>query len=216
MKNVLEFFSELGANNSREWFAENKYRYEDCLEQFQHLVANLIMAIGSFDLSLEGLQPKECIYRIHRDVRFSNDKTPYKTSMGASISEGGKNSGNPTYYVHLEPGKSMLACGIYLPNPDQLKKIRQEIDYNAAELKSIISHPEFKDTYGVIKGEALKSAPRGYPKDHPNIELLRFKNFIIWTELDDSFWVTDNLVDTITSRFEIANPFKEYLSVAIS
>ena len=144
MKEVFSFLKDLSANNDREWMQSNKKRYENARKEVSTFVAQLIESIGEFDSGIVGLQPKDCLFRINRDIRFSKDKRPYKTNFGAAITEGGKKLPNPTYYIHMEPGKSMMACGIYMPEADTLKKIRQEIDYNAGELKKIIDNPTFK------------------------------------------------------------------------
>ncbi len=216
MKEIFSFLNDLNAHNDREWMHENKKRYEGVRKSFNQFIESLIAGISEFDEGIAGLQPKDCVFRINRDIRFSKDKRPYKTNFGAAMTEGGKKSPNPTYYIHVEPGKSMVACGIYMPEADILKKIRQEVDYNAQELKKIIENKTFMETFGGIRGEQLKTAPKGYPKDHPNIDLLRFKSFIVWKELSDDFFFDDNLNERLLSQFKVGRPFNEYLSVAIS
>ncbi|MFY0687944.1 MAG: DUF2461 domain-containing protein [Cyclobacteriaceae bacterium] len=216
MNQVFKFLKNLEQHNNREWFHEHKEEYLTAKSVFEEVVGKLILEISSFDKAVEDLEPKNCIFRIHRDVRFGKNKLPYKTSFGASISPGGKQSTNPTYYVHAEVGKSMIAAGVYMPPAEELRKIRQEIDYNAEGLLHILEEDDFKSTYGELKGEALKTAPKGYPKDHPNIELLRFKSFIVWTEVKDSLFTQPNSVTEIGQMFKIAQPFNKYLSVAMS
>ncbi len=216
MKEIFSFLSDLAAHNNKEWMDENRDRYESCREEFKGIVTNLIAGIGSFDESVVGLAPKDCIFRINRDIRFSKNKDPYKTNFGAAITPGGKRTANPTYYLHVEPGKSMMACGVYHPDAENLKKIRQEIDYNAGELKKIVENPAFAETFGPIRGDALKTAPKGYPKDHPNLELLKFKDFIAWKSIDDKFFFKDGFEEALISRFKVSYPFNQYLAVAIS
>ncbi len=213
---MFKFLRQLSKNNSREWMADNKPLYESAKKEFEGFVSELIESISRFDPGISGLKPKDCIFRIHRDVRFSKDKTPYKPNFGAAITEGGKKSPKPTYYIHVEPGKSMQACGVYMPEAEILKKVRQEIDYNPDELKKILAGKKFKDTYGGLRGDALKTAPKGYPKDHPNIEMLKFKSYIVWTDLKDQEILQDSRVKYLTDRFKVAYPFNQYLSTAIS
>jgi uncharacterized protein (TIGR02453 family) len=216
MKQVFDFLKQLEKNNDRDWFHSNKKEYQVAKTQFDDLVRNLISEIGQFDAGVRDLEPKQCVFRIHRDVRFSKNKLPYKTHFGASMAPGGKSSSNPTYYIHAEPGKSMIAAGVYMPPGDEIKKIRQEIDYNADELKKILNDPKFQSTFGGLQGESLKTAPKGYPKDHPEIELLRFKSYIVWTNVKDSALKKADVVEQIGSMFRIAQPFNQFLSVAMS
>lgn len=216
MKNVMAFLSELDRNNHKEWMEENRKWYLDAKSEFHLLVDELIMGIATFDSSISGLSSKECTFRINRDIRFSKDKRPYKNNFGAAIQEGGKKSVNPTYYIHLQPGESMIAGGCYMPAPPELAKIRQEIDYNAAELREIVKKKDFQKTFGKIQGEALKTAPKGYPKDHPNIELLRLKSFIVMDKLSDDEVLAEDFISHVLEDFEIMHPFNRFLSVAVS
>ncbi|MBV6647713.1 MAG: DUF2461 domain-containing protein [Cyclobacteriaceae bacterium] len=216
MKNVLSFLSDLTAHNNRDWMTENKSRYQEARKEFSALIANLITGISVFDPGIGDLEPKDCLFRINRDVRFSKDKSPYKTNFGAAMTEGGRHSPNPTYYLHVQPGHSFLAGGMYMPQPENLKKIRQEIDYNPEELKKIVGKKAFKQVFGEITGDRLKTAPKGYPKDHPNIELLQLKSFIVMHNLDDAELESDDFAESVISKFKVMHPFNEYLSVAIS
>lgn len=136
---ILQFLTELVANNNREWFAENKGKYELALNQFTEIVNTLIAQIGEFDASIRGMQAKDCIFRIYRDVRFSHDKSPYKNHFGAYISaNGGRKSERAGYYIHFEPNASLLAGGLYCPTPPVLKAIRQSVFDNIEEYKEIV------------------------------------------------------------------------------
>jgi uncharacterized protein (TIGR02453 family) len=216
MKNVMEFLQELDRNNHKEWMDANKNWYQEAKREFLGLVDEVIKGITAFDPGIAGITAKDCTFRINRDIRFSKDKRPYKNNFGAAIQEGGKKSPNPTYYLHLQPGESMIAGGCYMPAAAELAKIRQEIDYNPAELKEIVEKEEFKNTFGAVQGEALKTAPKGYPKDHPNIELLRLKSFVVMQKLPDSKVIQANFADKVISDFKILQPFNHYLGVAIS
>ena len=213
---TFDFLKALAKNNTREWVQENKKNYTKAKDEFAAFIEQIIQEIAAFDDSVQGLQPKECIFRLNRDVRFSKDKSPYKLHFGAAIMEGGRKSPNPTYYLHIEPGKSFLAGGIYMPEAESLKKIRQEIDYNPSELKDIVSANSFVNTFGKMTGEQLKTAPKGYPKDHPNIELLRFKSFLASRELKDAQVLDPGFSSKVIEDFKVLYPFNRYFAVAIS
>lgn len=217
LEKTLAFLSDLSQHNTREWMEANKKTYLGAKDEFLLFVQQLIDGVGKFDSTISGLEAKKSIFRINRDIRFSANKDPYKNNMGASLAEGGRNSGNPVYYFHLQPGgESMLAGGLYMPEAETLKKIRQEIDYNPGDLKKIIEGKEFTKVFGALGGEKLKTAPKGYPKDHPNIELLRHKSFIVWRKLSDKEVTSAKAINQVLKEFELIYPFNQYLSVAIS
>lgn len=216
MKDLLAFLTDLKVHNNKEWMDANKPRYKKVRQEFHRWVDELIIRMTEFDPSLAGITAKDSTFRINRDIRFSKDKSPYKSNMGAAIQEGGKKSMNPTYYLHIEPGDSMIAGGLYMPPGDILAKVRQEIDYNAGELKEIVGQEDFKKVFGAISGEALKTAPKGYSKDHPNIELLRFKSYVVMKKLDDKEVLAPDFMDRAAEYFRVLAPFNHYLSVAIS
>ena len=179
LHNTLNFVSALDQNNNRDWMDANKKWYQEARNEFIALAEILIRESSAFEPALADLEPKKCIFRINRDIRFTNDKRPYKNNFGMAMADGGRNSGNPIYYFHVEPGNSFVAGGLYMPESDTLKKIRQEVDYNAADLKKIVEEPAFANAFGALQGEQLKTAPRGYPKDHPNIALLKLKSYVV-------------------------------------
>ena len=216
LKNILKFVSELDQNNNKEWMDANKKWYQEARSEFIALTELLIKASSAFEPALAGLEPKKCIFRINRDIRFTNDKRPYKNNFGMAMGEGGRNSGNPIYYFHLEPNNSFVAGGLYMPEPETLKKIRQEVDYNAADLKKIVEDPAFKQAFGTLQGERLKTAPKGYSKDHPNIELLRLKSYVVSHPLSNKELLKEDLAPSIVSLFRLMKPMNDYLSVAIS
>jgi uncharacterized protein (TIGR02453 family) len=216
LSNSLQFLHALAANNSKEWMDANRSWYQECRQEFIALVGELIQQMQAFDPGLAGIQAKDTIFRINRDIRFSNDKRPYKTNFGAAISEGGKHSENPSYYLHVQPGENFIGGGIYMPQAEVLKKIRQEVDYNPEELKKIVSETNFRKVYGEIRGEKLKTAPKGYPKDHPNIEFLKLKSYVVLHELSDAEVTSDRLIEDAVSYFKAMKPFNDYLTVAVS
>ena len=166
---------------------------------------------------MAGLEPKDVMFRINRDIRFSKNKNPYKENMGAFMAPGGRKAEFGGYYVHVQPhDESFVAGGVYMPSPENLKKIRQEIDYNPQELKQLMEAPAFAGLWGGMMGEQLKTAPKGYPKDHPNIELLRHKSFVVMRKLTDAEMRSEGIVDTLLGYFDLLRPMNAYFNVAVS
>jgi uncharacterized protein (TIGR02453 family) len=216
MKVVLDFLKDLTSHNTREWMEENRSRYKEAKSEFEFLVDELIKRISTFDPEIVNLKPKDCIFRINRDIRFSKDKSPYKTNFGAAIAPGGKKAQAAMYYCHIQPGNCFLAGGVYMPPADLLSKIRQEIDYNPEELKKIVEQPDFYNTWGEITGDELKTAPKGYPKDHPNIELIRKKSFVVMKSVSDKELTSDGFPAMAAESYKLLYPLNQYFSVAIS
>lgn len=212
---LLAFLKDLKVNNNKEWFTANKDRYESAKAEFESFITELFAQISIFDPSIGHLKAKECIFRIYRDVRFSKDKSPYKSHFGAHISIAPKKSEIHTrsgYYIHIEPGDSMLAGGAYLPQGDWLKSIRQEIDYNGADLVKILENPEFKNTFGQIEGDKLARMPKGYPEEHQFIELLKMKSFLATHKVSDTELSKPNFVQTATKVFKTLKPLGDFLN----
>ncbi|MBW8051943.1 MAG: DUF2461 domain-containing protein [Cytophagales bacterium] len=216
MKNILKFLQTLKKNNNREWFLQNKEFFESTKNNFVDIVETLIAGIAKHDKGIAGLQAKDSIFRIYRDIRFSKDKTPYKTNFGANMTPGGKKSGKTGYYIHIEPGGgSFLAGGIYMPPSEQLKAVRQEIDYNIDEFKKIIQDKNFVKYFGSVTGEKLKKAPQGYPPDHPNIELLKFKSYIVMHKVKDTQLLDEGFIKYAVDVFGAMQPFNWFLNRAV-
>jgi uncharacterized protein (TIGR02453 family) len=182
---TIRYLKDLGRNNSREWFRENRERYDEARRNVLDTALYLLSGIEKFDRSVEGLDPEECLFRIHRDTRFSRDKTPYKTNFGAFMKKGGRTVPGAGYYLHIEPGGHFLAGGIYMPPAAALLAIRKAIAADPGPLKRIIKAQDFLREFGSLSGEALKTAPRGFPKDHPEIELLKYKHYMVIQYLSD-------------------------------
>jgi uncharacterized protein (TIGR02453 family) len=179
-KNILQFLQDLKLNNNREWFQINKERYQKAKHGFEIFIDQIIPEIRKFDNSIGLITAGDCLFRIYRDVRFSGDKSPYKLNIGAYIARGGKNSPFAGYYVHIEPGQSMLAGGIYMPQPEMLKRLREEVYYNTAEFKQIIHHKNFVKYFDKLIDEGkLVNPPKDFPKDFPDIDLLKHKNYTV-------------------------------------
>jgi uncharacterized protein (TIGR02453 family) len=212
---ILQFLGELKQNNTREWFAENKQKYEKANKSLLTLVEELIPVVQRIDSSIGALSAKDCVFRIYRDTRFSPDKTPYKTNMGAYFARGGRKSIYAGYYMHLEPGNSMLAGGIWMPEPEALKRIRQEIYYNSAEFKSLLESKSFKDYFGTLSEEGkLKNPPRDFPADFPDIDLLKNKNFTMFHSLNDEAVYSEDFPKIFSKVFEAMKPVNEFLNKA--
>ncbi len=213
---TFAFLNDLKANNNREWFHDNKKRYDEARQNFIHVLEILIHEIGQFDSSIKGQLPKDALFRINRDIRFSKDKSPYKTNIGAFITPKGRNSGYAGYYVHLEPDNSFLAGGIYMPPSPILKSIRQEIFENFDEFKSIVENAEFKNQFGEeLYGDKLKTRPKGFPEDFIGMEYLRFKHFTVAKSVSDIFMTNGDFLRNTLDTFKILYLFNRFLNYAV-
>jgi uncharacterized protein (TIGR02453 family) len=217
---TLKFLQTLKKNNSKEWFDINRKQYELAKADFAALVDEIIKSFGKKDLSIAGLLAKECVFRINRDVRFSKNKEPYKNNMGASITAGGKKIMMAGYYFHLEPGgNSFVGGGLYMAEPDKLKKVRQEIDYGWAEFSKIIQQKKFKENYTDLdksEGMSLVREPKGYEKDNPAIDYIKLKSWIALKPITDKQLTDKDLVKTICTSFEALQPLIVFLNRALS
>lgn len=215
MKKVLEFLTDLSANNNREWYYANKDRYNESREKILFLTEVLINEIRKFDREIPALDPKDCVFRIFRDVRFSNDKRPYKTNFGAFISKGGRKGLFSGYYFHVDPEGSFAGGGVYMPAAEPLKAIRGYMAEHGAEFLEIINDDNFKATYPEMFDDQLKTAPKGFPKDHEFIDLLKYKSFVFSHSLSNSDLMKDNLIEQIVRSFQKLHPVNAFLNEAI-
>lgn len=200
---VFDFLIDLQQNNTREWFRQNKLRYTDAKLEFDTYIDALILVVKSFDSSIGSPEGKDCTFRIYRDVRFSKNKAPYKNHFGAFIANGGRKSEQPGYYLYIEPGgKSFAGGGVYRPQPKILAALREEIAYNGGEFRKITQEADFKACFNEMYGEKLKTAPRGYPKDHPEIELLRYKDFTFVQNFSDKDLLSGDFTEKIHEIFK--------------
>jgi uncharacterized protein (TIGR02453 family) len=213
-KTTLEFLKGLKFNNNREWFQNNQTIYKEAKANVELFVQELINEIVLFDPELKGLEVKNCLFRINRDIRFSNDKSPYKTNFGAFIVKGGKKNGDKYagYYFHIEPGSSMIAGGAYVPPSPWLSAIREKISDETDEFLRIINDKTFKKYFGTVEGEKLKTAPKGYPSDHPQIELLKLKSFLAMNEVPDEKVLSPGYFEYVTSGFRAMKPLNDFLN----
>ena len=215
---ILKFLKDISKHNDRVWFEKNKSRYLEAKQGFEDLVSAVLDEIVKFDEGLAGLDPKKLPFRIYRDVRFSKDKKPYKTNMGAGFSPNGKLVQEPGYYLHLEPGnKSFVAGGIYMPDAGNLAKIRQEVDYNGDKLVKIVNDKKFKKFYsGFDEFDKLKKMPKGYAADHPHIEMLKLKSVIVSKNFTDKEVTDKKFVKQVAEALKVIKPLNDFIKEAIS
>jgi uncharacterized protein (TIGR02453 family) len=216
---TLQFLSKLKENNNKPWFDTNRKTYEIAKKNFAEIVQELIKSIEKFDNSIEEaqLEVKNCTFRINRDVRFSKNKDPYKTNFGASFSKGGKKAHSAGYYLHIDPNECFLAGGIWMPEPDILKKIRVEIDYNYEEFKNILNAEAFKNSFpnGLDRNSATVRPPKGYDETNPAIELIKLKSFTASSVVDAKEILKPNFTATVLAGFNAMQPYIAFLNRAI-
>jgi uncharacterized protein (TIGR02453 family) len=216
---TIQFLTKLKKNNSREWFNEHRNEYDAAKENFIELVNQILSQAGQFDQDISVLTYKDCIFRINRDVRFSKNKDPYKNNMAAYFVKGGKKSWLAGYYFHFEPGgKSFIGGGLYGGEPNQIKKVRQEIDYDWEAFKGILQNKNFKKTFGDLsreEGMSLVREPKGYDKDNPAIDYIKLKNFIVSVPVTDEELTDQKLVKKIITAFTTMQPLLQFLNRAI-
>lgn len=203
---IYGFLKKLKVNNNREWFSENKSTFKLYQADVKNFGEELKIRLNKLD-SVDRFK----LFRIYRDVRFSKNKTPFKTHFGLTWHRL-KPQNRGGYYLHIAPGNNFLACGFWDPNPKDLKRIRQEISYDAHEFKNIINHSTFKSVWGEIKGIELKTAPRGFEKNHPEIKLIRKKQFIFSIEFSNKEVCNKEFIDKVENTFNKARPYLDYMS----
>jgi uncharacterized protein (TIGR02453 family) len=214
-KSTLQFLSDLKRHNDRDWFTGNRKRYDEAKVNFEAFVQGIIDGIALFDPIIRGLEVKSCTFRINRDIRFSSDKSVYKTNMGAFIVRGGKKNGDkfPGYYVHVEPGNCFIAGGAHIPPAPWLSSIRQKIDEQGDGFVKIIKNKEFQKHFSEIEGERLKTAPKGFPKDHRYADLLKLKSFLVSRSFTDTQITSEGCPEEIIEAFRVMKPFNDFLEV---
>ena len=208
---VLAFLDELRLNNTKAWFDTHRPAYAAARAAFEQFVNGLIDEFRGTD-RLEGLSAKDCIPRIYRDMRFSKDKSPYKTNLAALIAPGGWKDFRSGYYVSIEPhGHSLTAGGLYDPTPAQLAAFRQAIDRNAAPFKRVLGAARFVEAFGELEGERLKTAPKGYDREHPEIALLQLKSITAVHHFSDSEVLKADLTGKVIGVCQAMRPFLDSL-----
>ena len=220
MKEIIAYLRQLQANNNRDWFNAHKEEFLKCQSRFYELVEEVIKEISVFDPSVANLTPKDCTYRIYRDVRFSSDKSPYKCHFGAFIAKGGKKSGYSGYYFHVSTGGDdcypychMLAAGDYCCDPKVLKILREDIVNGEGDFDKAVKQADA--SFSLEKEGALRRNPKGFPVDAPYSEYLRLKYYCLVAQPDDAFWEGKDLAKRIAAQFATTKPFLDYINRAI-
>ena len=217
---TIKFLRDLKKNNNKPWFDAHRNDYDNARSDYAQFIQKVIDLQAKNDPSLRNVVAKDCLFRMNRDIRFSKDKTPYKTNFGASIKKEGKKAIHiPGYYFHLEPGNSFAGGGLYNPMSEELKKVRQEIDYNLARFNKIVGDKKFKNIFGKLDDSPesiLSRVPKGYDKDHPGAAHLKLKSFIAMASLSDKDLTSPGLVKETVAAFNALQPLLSFLKDALN
>lgn len=216
-KQTLDFLRQLKKNNNRDWFNEHKAAYLEAHDNFKSEVGHLLTEIQQFDARVIGTEVKDSVFRIYRDIRFSKDKTPYKTYFGAGLGPGGRKAVLGEYYLHVEPGNTVLAGGMWAPDSTKIKRIRQEIDYNFDEFVTILQAEKFKQYFGDLSSwrEKLKRPPKGYAADNPAIEYLKHKHFVAVHTFKDADVLGKDFAKQVIEVAKAMVPLNQFLDRAV-
>jgi uncharacterized protein (TIGR02453 family) len=214
-KETIDFLKKLEKNNNRDWFMANKKRFDDANNNIIALTDHLIGRIAKFDPAVAGLDPKACVFRIYRDVRFSKDKSPYKTNLGAFIAPGGRKTMSPGYYFHIQPAMFFAAAGKHMPDAGELFKIRTAVATNPKEFFKIVKSKKFIDRFGGLDGERLSRPPKGFAADHEAIEYLKLKSFTVSEEFSQSEAVSADYPGMLAESFKASYPLVVFLRNAL-
>jgi len=215
MLKIIPFLNELKEHNHKSWFDENRDTYQEARVELLDFVEHLLKQLSPANPWVLALKPNTCLFRINRDVRFSKNKDPYKTHTGIFIAPGGRSSGNAGFYLHLEPSNSFIGGGVYGPEPQVLKAIRQEIYFNSTAFKHIVLDEGFQKTFGQLMDERLKRPPKGFPADFPDIEWLKYKHYVVSHVISNGNLDFDKLLDISVNVCKQMNPFVDFLNHAI-
>lgn len=218
-KDSLQFLEDLRINNNRDWFLDNKKRYEAFKKDYQKLVGDFLDVMKPLDPSLEMLEVKNCTFRINRDIRFSKDKSPYKDHLGVWMSSGVKGNNRAGYYLHLGQKESFIAGGFYCPEAEDLKKVRKEIAYFYEDLEEILNNKNFKAIFKDFdrnEANVLKNPPRGYEKEHPAIEFLKLKSFETSQKFDLNEVTKEDFVAKMSKKLIVLKPLNDFINRALT
>ncbi len=218
-KEALQFLTDLIANNNTEWMHANKKRYENYKKEYHNYIASILNEMKPLDESLELLEVKNCTFRINRDIRFSKDKSPYKTNMGVWLTQNKFRKNSPGYYIHFEKGNSFIAGGVWCPEADELKKIRKEIVFFYEDLEAIVNDYNFKKEFISItqnESNSLKNAPKGFEPNHPAIEFLKLKSFTASEKIDDELFTNKDFSKVIAQKLIVLKPLNDFLTRALA
>lgn len=211
MIKLYDFLERLSENNNREWFHENKSEFDDLRALWMTDIQSLIDRMSDYDETLRGVDAKDCVYRIYRDIRFSANKLPYKTYLGAILAHGGRKSLKSCYYIHFEPGNSGLHGGIWCPDTQILSRLRHEIDDNIEEFLGIVNNVEFSSRYSFV-GNTLKMMPKGFPKDLPHAKYIKMKEYLVTMPKPDTFFRSENWIEKSAEDFKAMKPLHDFLN----
>ncbi len=211
---TLTFLKQLKKNNTKEWFDEHRKDYEAAKKDFEGFVAKVLDAMCTLEPKLEGQKAKDCVFRIFRDVRFSKDKTPYKSYFGAVFSKGGRKWDGAVYYLHLDPGAIFAGGGLWEPEAPLLKRVRQEIDYDLKSFEKIVNDKTFKKYFPKLDGEKLSRPPQGYEADNPAIDYLKMKSLTVGHTMKDAELTSKDAVQDVVTAFATLSPFIDFLNRA--
>lgn len=215
---TLKFLKDLSKNNNKPWFDAHRKQYDEAKKDFEGFIQAIIDQHSRKDETIREQEAKKCLFRINRDIRFSKNKSPYKTNFGASINRGGRKSIFAGYYFHCEPGQSFVGGGIWMPMPPEMKKVRQEIDYCFNEFKKIVNAKKFVTVYGNLynaEDVSLSRVPQGFEKDNPAADYLKLKSWIAMQSLKDSDLTSKDLVKKTLTAFETLQPMVQFINRAI-
>jgi len=215
MESALKFLKALKENNNRDWFNANKDWFVKSSDEFKSFINLLIAGISGFDDSLKAADSKDCIFRIYRDVRFSPNKEPYKTNFGAYMARGGRKSIYAAYYFHLDAESSFISGGIYMAEPDIMKQIREDIDIYSDEFLAIVNEKRFKNTFSFFENEKLSRVPKGFDKDSPMAEYLKFKHITPYRDLSEKEICSDKLLDIALDTYKTLKPLNDFINRSV-
>lgn len=213
-KEALQFLNDLISNNNTEWMHANKKRYENYKKDYHNFIGSILTEMKKLDKSLEPLEVKNCTFRINRDIRFSKDKSPYKTNMGVWMSQDRTQKNAPGYYIHYEPGNCFVAGGVWCPEANELKKIRKEIEFFYDDLEEIVSNKNFKKEFGQLdrsENNVLKKAPKDFEANHPAIEFLKLKSFTTSVKINESVFTEADFSKKIAAKLILLKPLNDFL-----
>lgn len=211
MTQLFDYLTRLSQNNNRDWFNQNKEEYEWLRTMWMSDVQKLINLMSEYDDTLKGVDAKDCVYRIYRDIRFSPNKLPYKTYFSTVIAQGGRKTLKGCCYLHVQPGECGLHGGIWCPEMPLLTRLRHDIEDNIEEFLSIINNPDFKKRY-VLTGNSLKNMPKGFDKDSPYGEYIKMKEYLVSMPVDDSYFTSNGWIERVSEDFRYIKPFNDFLN----
>ncbi|MCG6153681.1 DUF2461 domain-containing protein [Leptospira bandrabouensis] len=216
-KNIIKYLIDLRENNGRNWFLENKERFNEIQKELVILTGYFLSEIEKFDKNVKGVDPKSCIFRIYKDVRFSKDKSPYKTHFGIFMRGGNRKIEGTGYYLHIEPDASLLGGGCYKPEPKSLQKIREKIAADTDSFLKILKNKQFAENFGnTFYAEKLKTAPKGFAKDHPSIEFLKYKGFAVAKKIKNSELTSNHFIQDAVHSFRTLYPLNQFIEAGIA